>query len=139
MTARTIRQLLEEDRRYTLEAYQFVREALAFAHDDLQMRGEEVTDESEGSGEVEQHLTGQQLCEAIRQYAIEQYGYMTQVVLKSWGINSTGDFGEIVYNLINIRMMKKSPHDRREDFDDVYDFEQAFREDFKITPPPSGS
>ena len=137
MTARSIRQLLEEDTRYTLEAYQFVREALAYANDVLQMSGEETMDETEETAEVEHHLSGQQLCEAIRQYAVEQYGYMTQVVLKSWGITCTSDFGEIVYNLINIKMMKKSPHDRREDFDDVYDFDQAFREDFRITPPPA--
>ena len=64
---------------------------------------------------------------------------MAQVVLKNWGITRTGDFGEIVYNLINIRMMKKSPADRREDFDDVYDFNQAFREDFRISEPPQAS
>ena len=139
MTARTIRQLLEDDQRYTLEAYQFVREALAYAHDVLNMTGIETTDETEEEPEIEHHLTGQQLCEAIRQYAIEQYGYMAQVVLKSWGITSTGDFGEIVYNLINIRMMKKSPADRREDFDDVYDFDQAFRQDFRISEPPQTS
>lgn len=136
MTARTIRQLLEDDQRYTLEAYQFVREALAYAHDILNMSGAESTDEADEDAEIEHHLSGQQLCEAIRQYALEQYGYMTQVVLGSWGITSTGDFGEIVYNLINIRMMKKSPADRREDFNDVYDFDQAFREDFRITEPP---
>ena len=137
MTARSIRQLLEEDTRYTLEAYQFVREALAYANDVLNMSGEEAVDETDETAEVEHHLSGQQLCEAIRQYAVEQYGYMTQVVLKNWGITCTGDFGEIVYNLINIKMMKKSPHDRREDFNDVYDFDQAFREDFRITPPPA--
>lgn len=136
MTARTIRQLLEDDQRYTLEAYQFVREALAYAHDVLNMGGEESTDEADEDAEIEHHLSGQQLCEAIRQYALEQYGYMTQVVLRSWGITNTGDFGEIVYNLINIRMMKKSPADCREDFNDVYDFDQAFREDFRITEPP---
>lgn len=139
MTARTIRQLLEDDPRYKLEAYQFVREALAYAHDVLEMNGETTSDESSESSEIEHHLSGQQLCEAIRQYALEQYGYMARVVLKSWGITSTGDFGEIVYNLINIRMMKKSPHDKREDFNDVYDFDQAFCEEFRISPPPSSA
>ena len=79
------------------------------------------------------HLTGQQLCEAIRLYALEQFGLMTRVVLASWGIHSTSDFGEIVYNLIDIGMMKKSDTDRREDFEDVFDFEEAFQRHFKIT------
>ncbi len=81
------------------------------------------------------HLTGQQLCEAIRQLALEQFGLMARVVLHSWGVHVTGDFGEIVYNLIDIGLMKKSETDRREDFNDVFDFEEAFERQFKITRP----
>jgi uncharacterized repeat protein (TIGR04138 family) len=57
------------------------------------------------------------------------------LVLNSWGVHSTSDFGEIVYNLIGIREMKKSDSDRREDFDDVYDFDEAFVKDFAILLP----
>jgi uncharacterized repeat protein (TIGR04138 family) len=124
-----IRDLLQEDPRFRIEAYQFVREALAFAHDVLKMGA------GAGEEESERHLTGQQLCEAIRRYALEQYGYMAQIVLRSWGITSTSDFGEIVYNLIRIGLMKKSAHDRREDFDGVYEFDQVFRENYRIIPP----
>ncbi|MCA9264367.1 MAG: hypothetical protein KDA60_10985 [Planctomycetales bacterium] len=123
--------LLKKDRRYPFEAYQFVRESLAFAQKELEMG----CAEEEAATEEERHLTGQELCEAIRQYAVLQFGYMAQVVLKNWGITTTGDFGEIVYNLIGIDMMKKSKTDRREDFDDVYDFEEVFRRQFVITPP----
>jgi uncharacterized repeat protein (TIGR04138 family) len=56
-------------------------------------------------------------------------------VLESWGVRTTGDFGEIVYNLIDIGLMKKSTSDRREDFDNVFDFTQAFEQEFKITRP----
>jgi uncharacterized repeat protein (TIGR04138 family) len=77
-------------------------------------------------------VTGQELCEAIRRFALQQYGLMAKTVLESWGIRKTGDFGEIVFNLIRIGRMRKTPHDRREDFDDVYDFETAFRDEFKI-------
>jgi uncharacterized repeat protein (TIGR04138 family) len=54
--------------------------------------------------------------------------------LRNWGVSRTGDFGDIVYNLIDIGLMKKSDNDRREDFDDVYDFAEAFDRHFKITP-----
>ena len=80
-------------------------------------------------------MTGQELCEAIRRYALEQYGYMAKLVLGNWGLHTTGDFGEIVFNLIRIGRMRKTPHDRREDFDDVYDFDSAFREEFRIEMP----
>lgn len=143
-----VRQLLRDDPRYRLEAYQFVREALSYAQETLYpgdqssetVRGARASASDKAGGqpheqETERHLTGQQLCEAIRQYALEQFGFMAQVVLKSWGVTSTSDFGEIVYNLIRIGFMKKSPADRRQDFDNVYDFDEAFRQQFQITLP----
>ena len=41
--------------------------------------------------------------------------------------------GEVV--LIRIGKMRKTPNDRREDFDDVFDFETALKHDYKISPP----
>jgi uncharacterized repeat protein (TIGR04138 family) len=127
-------QLLQRDPRYKLEAYQFVRDALAYAQDELGMgRPHAIREDEEPPADA--HLTGQQLSEAIRSLALEQFGLMARVVLDSWGIHSTADFGDIVYNLIDIGLMKKSATDRREDFDDVYDFQEAFDRQFKIAPP----
>jgi uncharacterized repeat protein (TIGR04138 family) len=142
-------EVLERDSRYKREAYDFVREALGYAQDYLQMgreqAGEWEEDEErtveerlehqEPEDRIERHLTGQELCEAIRQYALEEYGLMAKSVLNSWGIYATGDFGEIVYNLIDVGLMKKSEHDRREDFDNVYDFDEALCRQFQITLP----
>jgi uncharacterized repeat protein (TIGR04138 family) len=132
--------VLQKDPRYKAEAYDFVREALGFAQDCLQMGQEQegAPDDEDRELEeprVERHLTGQELCEAIRHYALEEYGLMAKPVLNSWGITSTGDFGEIVYNLIDVGLMKKSARDRREDFDDVYDFDEALCRQFQITVP----
>ncbi len=123
-------ELLDRDRRYKLEAYQFIREALSYAHDVMRMH-EAPDPESEET----RHITGQQLCEACRVYALEQYGFMAKLVLNRWGLNCTGDFGEIVYNLIEIEQMKKSESDRREDFDDAYDFDTAFEPQFSVASP----
>lgn len=120
--------LLKEDRRYKMDAYQFVREALNFAQEELSM-GKLSDPDAE-----ESHLTGQELCEGIRIFAIKQFGYMAKVVLNSWGIHSTSDFGNLVYNLIEIEMMKKSEDDRREHFDNVFDFDEAFVQDFQMHP-----
>jgi len=133
-------ELLRQDKRYRFEAYVFVFEALRYAQESLELgqpcesepvQGEETPEEER---RPERHVTGQELCGAIRQYALEQYGYMAKTVLESWGIHNTGDFGEIVFNLIRIGRMRKTRQDRREDFDDVFDFETAFRQEFKITP-----
>lgn len=133
--------LLQQDHRYRPEAYQFVWEALNFAQEELKMgtlRASEVGAGSEEPVEPQKeecHVSGQQLCEAIRQYALRQYGLMAKTVLNSWGVFRTGDFGELVFNLIRIGHMRKTNEDRREDFDEAYDFETAFEQEFRITLP----
>ena len=127
-----ILKILEEDQRYSIEAYSFVSRALKYAQHEMVVASEEET--AEEDEEHQRHLTGQQLCEAIRTYALDQFGYISQVVLKSWGITSTSDFGEIVYNMIRAEEMRKSPSDRREHFDDVYDFDEAFVKGFRFPP-----
>jgi uncharacterized repeat protein (TIGR04138 family) len=134
--------LLKEDKRYKIEAYAFIFDALSYAQNVLELGTEspsepsksieEEEDESEGP---HKHVSGQELCEAIRQFALEQYGYMAKTVLNSWGVHATGDFGEIVFNLIRIGKMRKTPEDRREDFEEVYDFDAAFQREFEIKPP----
>jgi uncharacterized repeat protein (TIGR04138 family) len=143
-------QLLQEDRRYTFDAYVFIFEALQYAQDVLHMGAESPSErpqqpvaESAEQAETrvsereeqERHVTGQDLCEAIRRYALEQYGYMAKTVLNSWGLHNTSDFGEIVFNLIRVGQMRKTPSDTRVDFDNVYDFDTALKQGFKITPP----
>ena len=120
--------------RFSLDAYEFVREALAFGQDTLGMGGSPRGREDE-SGRVERHISGQQLCEAARLYALEQYGYMAKTVLNSWGVQSTHDLGEVVFEMIELGMMRMSDKDRREDFDNVYDFDDAFRQRFRISLP----
>ena len=58
---------------------------------------------------------------------------MAKTVLANWGIKTTDDLGEIVYNLIKVDLMKKSDNDRREDFDSVFDFESGLTEAFQFT------
>lgn len=133
-----MRDLLAEDQRFKIEAYQFIRESLQYAHENLLEANNDEPDTDVPFGDPEtpapKHVTGQQLCEACRRYALEQYGYLAKIVLASWGLHSTSDFGELVYNLIRIEQMRKSDDDRREDFDDVYDFDDAFEPEFEYVP-----
>lgn len=126
--------LLDEDPRYKLWAYQFIREALQHAHEHLDLPDVALAPDLQSVTPQPKHVTGQQLCIACREYAIDQYGYLAKMVLANWGIESTSDFGELVYNLIRIKQMRKSETDRREDFDDVYDFEDAFEPKFEFAP-----
>ena len=132
-----IAKLLQRDERYHFDAYVFVFEALQHAQEHMGLGTEQVIDPLEEDQSPERHVTGQELCEAMRQYAHQQYGYLAKSVLNHWGIHSTGDFGEIVFNLIKIEQMRKTPNDRREDFDDVFDFDEGFQHSFQFSLPDS--
>jgi len=145
-------QLLQRDRRYALEAYLFILEALSFAQESLGLGQEPAVEEleplssidSEAAArgrarpgrsrkrQVERHVSGQELCEAARLYGLQQYGFLAPQVLASWGIRTTGDFGELVFNMIAIGQMRKTRSDKREDFDHVYDFGEAFSRDLSF-------
>lgn len=137
---KNIVELLAADKRYRREAYAFVFEALRYAHDQLGLGtptpAEALETPTAEAADAQRHLTGRELCEAIRKLALDQFGYMAKTVLNSWGVHKTGDFGEIVFNLIDIGEMSKTKHDRREDFDDVFDFETGLVQEFRIEPPP---
>jgi len=138
--------LLADDTRYKIEAYQFVGAGLEYAQEVLgygqvgpkrkrrdsaekKIAAKRVADDET---RPVRHVSGQELCWALRELAHRQYGRMAKLVLASWGIHSTSDFGEIVYNLIQIGKMSKSEHDRRQDFENVYDFDQALVQEFAI-------
>lgn len=73
------------------------------------------------------HVTGAELCEGLRDYALDQYGPMARTVLAYWGIRSTADFGKIVFNLVDANLLKKTEEDSVHDFEKIYDFDQAFQ------------
>lgn len=118
-------ELLRRDQRYDFDAYVFVFDALRFGQEKLGL-GQAPEDEPEDDDQEERHVSGAELCHAIQRYAIDQYGLLARSVLEHWGVKATGDFGEIVFNLIDIGQMRKTDNDRREDFEDVYEFAEAF-------------
>ncbi len=146
-------QLLKQDRRYTLDAYLFVLEALSYAQETMGLGEEPPEDElepaaAEEPGErrskartrrerrrVERHVSGRQLCEAARLYGQQQYGFLAPTVLGTWGIRRTADIGEIVFNMIDIGQMRKTRSDKREDFHDVFEFGDAFARDIPFAVP----
>ena len=111
-----IREIVKKDPRYNREAYEFVSSGLAY------------TVQKTAAGH---HVSGKQLCDGLRRFAIEQFGMLARTVLASMGIRRTEDFGEIVFNLIDVGLFGKTESDSRNDFVAVYDFDQAFG-DFDI-------
>jgi uncharacterized repeat protein (TIGR04138 family) len=76
------------------------------------------------------HVSGQQLCQALRHLAVERWGRLAMLVLGTGGVRTTRHFGEIVYLLIEHKWMKRQHSESIEDFDDVYGFEDAFKKQF---------
>ena len=117
---RGIADIVKRDNRYAYEAYAFVFEALGYTVKKVGQR---------------RHVTGQELCFGIRDYAWKRFGYLARVVLNSWGVKSTEDFGQIVFNLVDAGLMGKTETDSQDDFRAVYDFKEAFEDAYRIKVP----
>jgi len=123
-----IRTIRKEDPRYARGAYYFLRQALDFSLKDMHKKG---------ALDKNNHLSGQQLLEGIRLYALDQYGPMARTVLNSWGVAKCRDFGNIVFNLVECRVLGKTDQDSPEDFDRSYLFEEAFETPFLPATKPT--
>ena len=109
-----------KDNRYHREGYLFVREALDHT---------QKTVGKDSRGRL-RHVTGQELLAGIREYALKQFGPMSTTVLEEWGIRRCEDFGEIVFNMVEVGWLAKTSKDSRADFEGGYTFEEAFRDPF---------
>ena len=115
---KTMEQVILEDARYPPEAFGFLHDGLA--------RAVETAHGGKPRGEGQQHVSGSQLCQSLRDLAVERWGLLARTVLRKWNIQQSIDFGNMVYLLIENEFMRKTDEDSLEDFRDVYDFDEAF-------------
>lgn len=118
-----LHKILKRDPRFHRDAYLFVREALDYTQKMV----------TKANKEQVRHVTGQELLDGIREYALQVYGPMTHLVLAEWGVHSCQDFGEIVFNMVEASLLAKTEKDTLADFKEGYTFEQAFRQPFRPT------
>ncbi|MDD4954057.1 MAG: hypothetical protein PHG40_04015 [Candidatus Omnitrophica bacterium] len=104
-------EICARDPRYKADAYEFLMQALHFTQTKLKRTG---------------HISGVELLEGIREFAVEQYGAMARTVLAHWGIAKTQDFGNIVFNMVESKLLSKTDQDSVNDFKDIYDFDTVF-------------
>jgi uncharacterized repeat protein (TIGR04138 family) len=124
--------ICKEDSRFDRKAYDFIR--LGLDHTVKELKSKESSRASRS-----RHVSGPELLEGLRIYALDQYGPLTKTVLESWGVNRCSDFGEIVFNLIEYNVFSKTDNDRREDFADLYSFQDAFVKPFLPAKAQRGS
>ncbi len=120
--------ICKEDNRFHRNAYSFVRQGLDYTVKELKK-----SDSSRAGKSL--HVTGVELLMGMRAFALHQFGPMARTVLGEWGVTRCGHFGDIVFNLIEYSVFSKTENDRREDFKEVYTFEEAFDKPFLPTVP----
>jgi len=121
--AEIVELICKEDPRFDRKAYGFVRLGLDHTVKELKRKDPSRTGKS-------LHVSGPELLTGLRVYALDQFGPLAKTVLESWGVKRCSDFGDIVFNLIEYNVFSKTENDRREDFADVYTFEDAFVKPF---------
>lgn len=112
-----VRKVWKADGRYRLEAYQFLFDALDKS---VRLAGKE---EAQGP---ERHISGQELLAGMRQHAIDLFGPLAAQVWRTWGIESTIDWGRIVFALVEAKLLNRQETDTIDDFANGYDFDEAF-------------
>ncbi len=121
---RSIEELARQDKRYPPGAYMLVFEGLESALTKLPAR---------------RHVTPRELVEGVRDAALGQWGLMARAVLESWNIRTTGEIGDLVFNLIEKKLLVAGAEDNRAQFEDLFDFadgfDRAFDADLGREPP----
>jgi uncharacterized repeat protein (TIGR04138 family) len=120
-TEDALRRLTERDSRYDIDAYRFVFESLDFTLKHIGRR----------SG----HVSGRELAEGIKLYALDRFGGLAPMVFGCWGVRSTDDFGEIVFGLVDAELMGRTDDDTKDDFHNAFSFADAFSIQRMSLPP----
>ncbi|MBI4398449.1 MAG: hypothetical protein HY586_04935 [Candidatus Omnitrophica bacterium] len=111
----TIYRFFEKNGRYSPEAYHFVLLCLRHIMKKLP---------------APRHVSGRELLDAVREYGLKEYGFLAPKVLEFWGVRETMDIGRIVFDLVEMNILRKTQEDSLEDFRSVYEFQEVFRNGF---------
>ncbi len=122
--SKTLLEVVEDIGTYPIEAYDFLQRGLQFTVQKIHG--------SNPDPNMCRHVSGQELCNGMRDYALQQWGYLARTVLRRWNITTTFDFGRMVFALIDNGLMQKTDDDTIEDFRNVYDFKTALEGNYRI-------
>jgi uncharacterized repeat protein (TIGR04138 family) len=122
--SKTLLEVVEDIGTYPIEAYDFLQRGLQFTVQNIHGANPDPN--------MCRHVSGQQLCNGMRDYALQQWGYLARTVLRRWNITTTFDFGRMVFALIDNGLMQKTDDDTIEDFRNVYDFKTALEGNYRI-------
>ena len=116
-----IENIVRRDSRFDPQAYLFLKEALDFTL-------KRAAEDNDGQA---RHVSGQELLEGFRDLALQEFGPMAATLMDEWGLATTRNVGEMVFQLIDEQMFGRQDTDTLADFEDIYDFDEAFRAPFR--------
>ena len=122
-------QQLAAKTRYPIDAFHFVRRGLDYTVHRTHKNPERLP-------ENQRHVSGRQLSQGLREFAIEQYGALARTVLQRWRINRTEDFGRVVFAMVEGGLMQATEADTVRDFDSVFCFDEAFDTSIRLDRVP---
>jgi uncharacterized repeat protein (TIGR04138 family) len=108
--------LFANDSRYQPEAYVFLRDAL-----EATLKRRKKTRK-----EVSPHVGATELLDGFRLHGLQEFGPMAITVFDYWGVHSSEDIGNMVFNLVEVGIFGKTDEDTPESFREGYDFVDAF-------------
>jgi uncharacterized repeat protein (TIGR04138 family) len=118
-----VEKIVTRDARFARAAYYFVRAGLD--HTVKNVAAKRKTRRPQSTTAM-QHVTGRELLEGLRAFSLEQFGPMSYTLLTRWGLRTSANFGEIVFNLVEAGILGKTESDTKDDFRDVYELRSAF-------------
>lgn len=124
-----IKEIHDQDDRFGKGAYYFIREAL----DHTLKSMEKDRDKNKG------HVSGRELLEGIRDYALDRFGPMTLTLMDHWNVKKCRDFGDIVFKLVDHGILGRTENDSLADFEGGYNFKEAFENPFLPDPASKAS
>jgi len=129
-----LEQIVEEVGLYPIEAYEFIHSGLAYTVQKIHGQIKDPKDPTTVKKEEKKsyHVSGRDLSQGLREFALLRWGMLARTVLKRWNITRTEDFGRIVFALVENNHMSKTENDTIEDFKNVFDFATAFDENYRI-------
>lgn len=116
--------------RYAREAYGFVVAALGETVKGLPR--ERLADAER------RHLSGRELLAGVVDLARSEFGPLAATVFAEWGLASSADVGEIVFELVRAGQLSARPEDTMDDFRGGFDLAGELRRDGGRGPLPPG-
>jgi uncharacterized repeat protein (TIGR04138 family) len=107
--------ILKREKRFDPHAYFFLKDALDFTLRRI----------AEKNGGQARHVSGAELCEGYRDFALEQFGPMASTLMLEWSVRKCQDIGDMVFHLIDEQVFGKQDSDKPEDFSEAFDFQAS--------------